>query len=221
MRQVPPGLPHRRDLRPRVDGGRVAARSRHARVPGGCAGEEAMERLKLATVWLGGCSGCHMSFLDLDEFLIDLAERADVVYTPIMDVKTYPEGVDVVLVEGAVANDEHLAMIEKVRANTRVLISFGDCAVTGNVTAMRNSLGGAEPVLRRSYVEQSDLQRQIPSEKGIVPMLLDRVTPVHAVVPVDVYLPGCPPPAPRIRAVLEQLLAGMPARLEGREIKFG
>lgn len=180
-----------------------------------------MERLKLATVWLGGCSGCHMSFLDLDEFLIELADRADVVYTPIMDVKTYPEGVDVVLVEGAIANVDHLEMIHQVRRNTRVLISFGDCAVTGNVTALRNPLGSAEPVLRRSYVEQTDLQPQIPSEKGIVPVLLDRVTPVHAVVPVDVYLPGCPPPAPRIRVVLEQLLDGRPVHLEGREIKFG
>ncbi len=180
-----------------------------------------MDRLKLATVWMGGCSGCHMSFLDLDEFLIELADKADVVYTPIMDVKTYPEGVDIVLVEGAIANDEHLEMIHRVRRNTRVLVSFGDCAVTGNVTALRNPLGAAEPVLRRSYIEQADLQPQIPSEKGIVPVLLDRVTPVHAVVPVDVYVPGCPPPAPRIRAVLEQLLADGPAHLEGREIKFG
>jgi NAD-reducing hydrogenase small subunit len=180
-----------------------------------------MERLKIATVWLGGCSGCHMSFLDLDEFLIDLAEKADVVYTPIMDVKTYPDGVDVVLVEGAVANEEHLAMIHRVRRNTRLLIAFGDCAVTGNVTALRNPLGSAETVLVRSYIEQTDLQPQIPSEPGIVPVLLDRVTPVHAVVKVDVYLPGCPPPAPRIRAVLEQLLAGGPVHLEGRQIKFG
>jgi NAD-reducing hydrogenase small subunit len=180
-----------------------------------------MERLKLATVWLGGCSGCHMSFLDLDEFLIELADKADVVYTPIMDVKTYPQAVDLVLVEGAVANEEHLEMIRRVRRQTRILISFGDCAVTGNVTALRNPLGAAEPVLRRSYVEQTDLQPQIPLERGIIPVLLDRVTPVHAVVPVDFYLPGCPPPAPRIRAVLEQLLAGRPANLEGREIKFG
>jgi NAD-reducing hydrogenase small subunit len=180
-----------------------------------------MERLKLATVWLGGCSGCHMSFLDLDEFLIDLAGRADFVYTPVMDVKTYPEGVDVVLVEGAIANDEHLEMIRRVRRNSRMLIAFGDCAVTGNVTALRNPLGSADPVLQRSYVEQTDLQPQIPREPGIVPVLLDRVMPVHAVVAVDVYLPGCPPPAPRIRALLEQLLAGDPAHLEGREIKFG
>ena len=174
-----------------------------------------MERLKLATVWLGGCSGCHMSFLDLDLFLIDLAERADLVYSPVIDVKTYPEGVDVVLVEGAVANEDHLSMIHTVRRNTRVVVSFGDCAVTGNVTALRNSLGSAEPVLRRSYLEQVDLQAQIPHEKGIIPVLLDRVLPVHAVVKVDYYLPGCPPPAPRIRAVLEQLLGRRPCSPRG------
>ena len=180
-----------------------------------------MERLRLATAWLGGCSGCHMSFLDLDEFLIDLAEKAELVYSPIIDVKRYPESVDVALVEGAVANHDHLELIHTIRRNTRVLVSFGDCAVTGNVTALRNSLGGAEPVLRRSYLEQVDLQPQVPSEKGIVPVLLDRVVPVHAVVKVDHYLPGCPPPAARIRAVLEQLLTGAAVHLEGRDIKFG
>jgi NAD-reducing hydrogenase small subunit len=162
-----------------------------------------------------------MSFLDLDEFLIELAGKADLVYSPIIDVKRYPETVDIALVEGAVANHDHLELIHTIRRNTRILVSFGDCAVTGNVTALRNSLGSAEPVLRRSYLEQVDLQPQIPSEKGIVPVLLDRVVPVHNVVSVDYYLPGCPPPAPRIRAVLEQLLAGGPAHLEGRDIKFG
>ena len=113
-------------------------------------------------------------------------------------------------------------MIHKVRERTRVLISFGDCAVTGNVTALRNPLGKAEPILQRIYVDDADLQGQIPAEQGIVPQLLDQVRPVHTVVPVEVYLPGCPPPADRIRAVLEQVLAGEPLRVEGREmIKFG
>jgi NAD-reducing hydrogenase small subunit len=180
-----------------------------------------MARLKLASLWLGGCSGCHMSFLDLDEWLIDLAGMVDLVYSPFIDAKNYPEGVDIALVEGAVANDEHLHMIRLVRERTRTLVSFGDCAVTGNVTALRNPLGNLAAVLKRSYLELADLHPRIPGEKGIVPPLLPRVLPVHDVVPVDVYVPGCPPPAARIRAVLEALVAGKTPQLVGQEIQFG
>ena len=90
-----------------------------------------MERLKMATMWLGGCSGCHMSLLDLDEFLIDLAGMADLVYTPLVDAKVFPENVDVTLVEGAVGNHENLEQIKVARARSKFLVSFGDCAVTG------------------------------------------------------------------------------------------
>lgn len=165
-----------------------------------------MDRLRVATVWLGGCSGCHMSFLDMDEWLIELATKVEVVYSPIIDVKEYPQNVDVVLVEGAVANDEHLEMALKLRRNSRWVVSFGDCAVTGNVTAMRNPLGRAQVVLDRSYVKGGDLTPRVPLERGIVPVLLDRVMPLHEVVPVDLFLQGCPPHAAAIRAMLERVL---------------
>lgn len=180
-----------------------------------------MARLKLATVWLGGCSGCHMSFLDMDEWLLELAALADIVYTPVMDVKTFPEGVDATLVEGAVANEDHLEKIEQVRARSRTVIALGDCAVTGNVTGLRNPLGKAEPVLQRSYVELATVNARIPDEAGIVPRLLDRVYPIHQVIKVDYYIPGCPPPAAHIRKALEDVLAGRPPSLTGRELKFG
>ena len=180
-----------------------------------------MAKLKLATVWLGGCSGCHMSFLDLDEFLIDLAGQADLVYSPLMDAKEYPEGVDLVLVEGAVANEENLHMIRKVRQRTRILSAFGDCAVTGNVTALRNPLGVALEVLRPVYLENGDLNARIPTEREIVPVLLDRVLPVHQVVPVDLYLQGCPPPAGRIKEALLSLLQGKMPVLGVEQRRFG
>lgn len=181
-----------------------------------------MSKIKFASVWLAGCSGCHMSFLDLDEWLIDLAQYVDIVYSPIADIKHYPDQVDVCLVEGAIANEENLELIHQIRAKTKTLISFGDCAVTANVPGMRNMLGKADCVLKRSYLELGDITPQLPNEPGIVPPLLDQVVPVHQVVKVDYFLPGCPPSASRIKSFLEPLVQGKEPIMEGREmLKFG
>src|SRR5215471_13137260 len=118
---------------------------------------------RIATVWLGGCSGCHMSFLDLDERLIELAQLVDVVFTPVADTKEFPEAVDVTLVEGAVANVDHLEMLLRVRDRTRVLAALGDCAITGNVTALRN-VWPVDVVLRNSFVDRATTSPQIPSD---------------------------------------------------------
>jgi NAD-reducing hydrogenase small subunit len=162
-----------------------------------------------------------MSFLDLDEWLFELAGRVELVFSPLVDHKVYPENVDLCLIEGAVANEDNLEMVHRVRERTRVLVSFGDCAVTGNVTAMRNPLRKSDAVLRRAYVELADVSPGPPQAPGIVPPLVERVAPVHEVVPVEYYLPGCPPPAERIRALLSQLLEGREARLTGAQLKPG
>jgi NAD-reducing hydrogenase small subunit len=180
----------------------------------------AARRPRIATAWLGGCSGCHMSFLDLDERLVDLVAKADLVYSPIMDVKVFPEDVDAVLVEGAVANEEHLHQIRLIRARAKFLVAFGDCAVTGNVTAMRNPLGKADSVLQRAYIDLVDVNPRRPTEPGIVPPLLDRVRPLHEVVPVDLYLPGCPPSADLIHYVLMELVEGRTPDVS-KKLKYG
>jgi len=172
-------------------------------------------KIRLATVWLDGCSGCHMSLLDTDERLIALAERADYVWGPLIDVKEFPENVDVTLVEGAISSEEDLHRIRLVRARTRILVSLGDCAVTGNVPAMRNKFG-ADAILRRAYLENSTLDAQVPRQ--VVPRLLPTTRPVHEVVPIDVFVPGCPPSADLIFSVLSELLEG---RIPNPAAKFG
>lgn len=164
-----------------------------------------MTRLRLATVWLDGCSGCHMSLLDMDERLLEVAARADIVYSPIVDVKEYPANVDVCLVEGAVSSEDDLHKIRMVRERTKTLVSLGDCAVMANVPSLRNPIGTA-PLLERAYLENATLNRRIPLE--VVPALLPTSRPVHAVVDVDIFLPGCPPSADLIFRTISDLIEG-------------
>jgi len=176
-----------------------------------------MTRTKLATVWLDGCSGCHMSFLDIDERLLALADQIELVYSPLVDRKDFPDDVDVTLVEGSVSNEHDLEKIRHIRAHTKFLIALGDCAVTGNVPSLRNAVG-AESVLRRAYLDPSLHNPQLPGAD--VPRLLEVVRPVHSVVKVDLFVPGCPPPADAIFYVLTELLAGRMPDLSGKT-RFG
>ena len=166
-----------------------------------------MSKLKLATVWLDGCSGCHMSFLDMDERLLTLAELVDIVYSPIVDTKDYPDEVDIALVEGAVASVDDEKKIRKIRAHSKMLVAMGDCAVAGNVPSMRNPFG-PEPILDRAYIETATIQPQIPCV--VVPQLLRVVKPIHEFVKVDVFLPGCPPSADTFYTALAALIQGAP-----------
>lgn len=176
-----------------------------------------MEKKKFASVWLDGCSGCHMSLLDIDDRLLELADVIDIVYSPLVDPKEFPPDVDLTLVEGAVANEEDLHKIKRIRARTKVLISLGDCAVNGNVPAMRNQFG-PKAVLANAYLNDDVLNPVIPTVG--VPPLLPVVRPVHSVVKVDVFVPGCPPSADTIFYVLSELLAGRTPDLSGMT-RFG
>ncbi len=167
-----------------------------------------MSRIRLATVWLDGCSGCHMSLLDLDHRLLDLSRSLELVYSPLADAKEFPPGVDVVLVEGAVATEDDLVRVRTARSRSRLLVALGDCAAHGNVTALRDAAGGPGPLLAGR-----------PPGDG-VPALLDRVRPVHDVVAVDLFLPGCPPPADAIHGALTALAAGVAPAL-APPLRFG
>lgn len=176
-----------------------------------------MSIIRVATTWFDGCSGCHMSFLDIDERLVEIAGRIELVYSPIVDNKEFPDNVDVTLVEGAISNehDEHLLSI--IRPRTKLLISFGDCAITANVPSMRNRFPVAK-VLERGYIENADLNQSIP--KSGIPPLLKKARPVHEYAQVDFFLPGCPPSADTIYYAITELLDGRVPDIAGRT-RFG
>jgi NAD-reducing hydrogenase small subunit len=176
-----------------------------------------MKKEKLATLWLDGCSGCHMSILDVDEAIAWVAQKADLVYGPLVDAQEFPEDVDVTIVEGAVSNQEDYEKIKQVRERTRLLVALGDCAITSNVPAMRNSIP-VKKLLERIYVQGVDEKPHIPTDG--VPPLLKRAIPLHEVVKVDLFVPGCPPPPAAIAYVLGELLAGRMPDLSAK-VKFG
>ena len=164
-----------------------------------------MKKARLATCWLDGCSGCHMSLLDIDEAIVGVAQQADVLYGPLVDAQEFPPDIDVAIVEGAVSSHDDLEKIRTVRRNSRILVALGDCAVTGNVPAMRNPLS-AKAMLEEIYVDRADTGKGIPTEG--VPALLKQALPLQDVVKVDLHVPGCPPSARTILFVLTELLAG-------------
>jgi NAD-reducing hydrogenase small subunit len=172
---------------------------------------------RLATVWLDGCSGCHMSFLDMDERLIELADKVDLVYSPLVDAKEFPPDVDIALIEGAVSSEEDLHKIRAIRERVKILVSLGDCAVTANVPGMRNPFTTIS-VYDRAYTENVTLNPGTPTD--MVPALLPYARPVHEVVKVDVYIPGCPPSADVIYYALTELLEGRQPDLSPRT-RFG
>jgi NAD-reducing hydrogenase small subunit len=174
-------------------------------------------KVKLATAWLDGCSGCHMSLLDVDELLVALVEKVDLVYGPLVDAPEYPESVDVALVEGAVSSVGDQRLAQTIRARTKILISLGDCAVTSNVPSMRNTIP-VKKLLDRLYIEGADAAPGVP--KVGVPMLLRHAAPLADVVKVDIHIPGCPPKPGAIAYVLTSLLDGKKPELKGL-VKFG
>jgi NAD-reducing hydrogenase small subunit len=156
-----------------------------------------MKSIRLATAWLSGCSGCHMSLLNMHQGLLDILAGCDLVYSPLMDIKEYPHGVDIALVEGAVGTEDNREMARIIRQRTRIVISLGECAVNGNVSALRNP-GGRAATLEKSYATadwETDLNR-----------LEERVLPLHQVIRVDGFIPGCPPDPEQIKLRVFELI---------------
>ncbi|MES9869894.1 MAG: NADP oxidoreductase [Sedimenticola sp.] len=176
------------------------------------------EKVKVATASLAGCFGCHMSFLDIDERIIDLVELVEFDRTPLTDIKEIGD-CDVGIIEGGVCNAENVEVLREFRRHCRILVSMGACSINGGIPAMRNQHPLKE-CLEEAYLEGMGVEdAQIPNDPE-VPLLLNKVHPIHEVVKVDYFLPGCPPPADTIWTFLEELLSGEPIEFAYRQIHY-
>ena len=162
-----------------------------------------MKKIKIATIWLDGCSGCHMSLLDLDTALIPMARKMELVYGPLVDAHEFPEDVDVTFIEGAVSTDEEVEKVHRIRQSSKIVVALGDCAVTGNVAAMRNTVP-LKKLLQSVYVEKSDRDGAIPTEN--LPQLAPQCRPVQDFIKIDISVPGCPPQSKVIGELLDSLI---------------
>ncbi len=180
-----------------------------------------MKKVRVATAALAGCFGCHMSLLDIDERLVELIDEVEFDRSPINDIKDFRGRCDLGLIEGACANEENVRVLGRFREMCDVLVALGDCAVMGGVCAARNALplrACFDEAYRKGPTVYNPSDR-IPSDREL-PLLLDRVVPCQDVVPIDLFLPGCPPPADAIWTVLQQILHGEPVSLAPELLRY-
>ena len=181
-----------------------------------------MEKKVIATTSLAGCFGCHMSFLDIDERLLDLIELVEFNKSPIDDIKKFTKRVDIGIIEGGVCNSENFEVLRYFRENCDILVSLGECAIMGGLPAMRNGIP-IEECLQEAYLDgitvQENKEKILPNNEEL-PILLDKVYPCHEIVKIDYFLPGCPPRADLIWNALYALITDNPLELPYEVVKF-
>ena len=176
-------------------------------------------KLRVATVSLAGCFGCHMSFLDIDERILQLIERVEFDRSPLTDIKTIGP-CDLALVEGGLCNSENVEVLKEFRAHSKVLVSVGACSINGGLPAQRNQLDVGQ-ILADVYRQQTGVSAgsQIPNDPEL-PLPLNQVHPIHEVVNVDYFLPGCPPTADAFWRFLTDLMDGRTPHLDRAQIRY-
>ena len=181
-----------------------------------------MSKPIVATQSLAGCFGCHMSLLDIDERILDLFDLVEFNKSPIDDIKEFTKKCDIGIIEGGCCNSENIHVLKDFRKNCKILISFGECAIMGGLPALRNGIPIKE-CLNEAYLDGPtvrDNDKQIIPNDDEIPMLLDKVYPLHEIVKIDYYLPGCPPSAELIWNALVALVTGDEMKLPYEVIKF-
>lgn len=163
-------------------------------------------KIRLATTSLAGCFGCHTSFLDIDERILKLAEVVEFDRSPLTDIE-HCNPCDIGLIEGGVCNSENVHTLREFRKHCKILVAVGACAINGGLPGYRNTIP-LEECLGESYLDGIGVENpQIPSDPEL-PLLLNKVYPIHEVVKIDYSLPGCPPSADVFWKFLTDLIDG-------------
>ncbi len=181
-----------------------------------------MSKPIIATASLAGCFGCHMSLLDIDERILKLIDLVEFNKSPIDDIKTFTKHCDIGLIEGGVCNTENLHVLKDFRNNCKILISLGECAIMGGLPAMRNGIPVKE-CLEEAYLKGptvGDNKSKIMPNDEEIPIITDKVYPLHEIVKIDYYLPGCPPRADLIWQAVVALVTGDELNIPYELIKF-
>lgn len=179
------------------------------------------KKLSIATVSLAGCFGCHMSFLDIDTLLLDLSGSIEILKSPLTDIKKFTGPVDVGLIEGGVCNDENIHVLKDFRKHCQTLVAVGECAIMGGLPALRNDVPLKE-CFSEAYLTGPTVSNPLgtlPHHQDL-PKILDRIYPCHEIVKVDVFLPGCPPPAGAFRELILAKLEGRPISLAPEDFRY-
>jgi sulfhydrogenase subunit delta len=154
---------------------------------------------KVAVYKFTGCAGCQMELLRLEDELLDITEKVDIVYFMMAQSNVERLDYDICFVEGSISTPRELEEVKYIRAHAKTLIALGDCAVTGCIPSIKN------------WHPQSEVERVV--YKDTAPIKSFKVGGIGEYVPVDLVLPGCPPHKNLIFEAITSALLGIRPKL--------
>jgi len=183
-----------------------------------------MAKPKVAIYWCASCGGCEETVVDLNEDILKVVEAVDIVLWPVAmdfkkkDIEALDDGeIAVSLINGSIRLEEQEEMVKLLRQKSGLVVAFGACAHLGGIPGLGNFCN-KETIFDRAYKETPSVENPdgtVPQEKVTVavgeltlPAFWDTVKPLDQVIPVDYYLPGCPPPPDSVMNAVTAILSG-------------